>query len=327
MLRSKYIIDGVAQELTPAQMLEALGADLGPVRDGTELVDESLDPAPAVHSTDDSAIPEYLDIELKPGFSLTFPEFSAKSRLIASLLEYLCSGGELPLCELTADVRFIWPSNGPIGACAAFYSSVRAVCEYMDALDMKVGEVTIEDGAPDVKFVIGGRCGLPARALPEEDSWIVYIPFESSEYRLGGSAFASVAGISGGTAPSLDDPDYFMDCYEVVREMVMDKIVLAALPVGFGGLASALKSFGPAKVDIADLRRANQEASASSILLSEVPGMLVQIKDSDFDYLDAELLLQDVLYYPLGHPSSEMSISFSARSGIEAILNSLSVRR
>ena len=38
------------------------------------------------------------------------------------------------------------------------------------------------------------------------------------------------------------------------------------------------------------------------ILFSEVPGVIFQINDSDYDYLDAELLLQDVMYFPLGHP-------------------------
>lgn len=327
MLRSKYIIDGVPQALSPAQMLEALGASLGPSREEREIVDETLDPAPAAPAPGDTSIQRYLEMELEPQFSLTCPEFSAKSRLIDALLRYLCSGGELPLEELTSDIRIIWPSSGTVGSGAAFYSCIRALCEYMEALDMHVDEVSLESGKPELIFTIGAGEGLPAKALPDEDSWIVYIPFESSEYRLGGSSFALAAGISGGPAPALDDPDYFIDCYEVARELVMDGIVLAARPVGVGGLASALKEFGPVKADISDLRRANPGLGACSILFSELPGLLVQIKDGDFDYLDAELLLQDVLFYPLGHPSSEMSLNISAKSGIEAILDSLSARR
>ena len=31
-------------------------------------------------------------------------------------------------------------------------------------------------------------------------------------------------------------------------------------------------------------------------------GAIIQIKDSDYDYVDAEFLLQDIAYYPIGHP-------------------------
>ena len=62
------------------------------------------------------------------------------------------------------------------------------------------------------------------------------------------------------------------------------------------------------------------------ILFAEVPGVVVQITDADFDYLDAELLLQDVAFFPLGHPTpgrTDIRIKSSAKSGIQTILESL----
>ena len=56
-------------------------------------------------------------------------------------------------------------------------------------------------------------------------SWIVYIPFDSSPYRLGGSLLAQAMQINSPLAPALDDAPYFVDCYEVVRELVEDGIV------------------------------------------------------------------------------------------------------
>lgn len=57
-----------------------------------------------------------------------------------------------------------------------------------------------------------------------------------------------------------------------------------------------------ADVNISDLKRAYPSSDVVRILFSEVPGVIFQINDSDYDYLDAELLLQDVMYFPLGHP-------------------------
>ena len=73
-----------------------------------------------------------------------------------------------------------------------------------------------------------------------------------------------------------------------------------------GGMVAALDSMvSPlvgAEVNISDLKRAYPSSDVVTILFSEVPGVIFQINDSDYDYLDAELLLQDVMYFPLGHP-------------------------
>ena len=62
------------------------------------------------------------------------------------------------------------------------------------------------------------------------------------------------------------------------------------------------------------------------LLFSEVPGVVVQIRDMDFDYLDAELLLQDVAYFPLGHPSvrsTAVRVKKSVKNGLHTILDAL----
>ena len=61
------------------------------------------------------------------------------------------------------------------------------------------------------------------------------------------------------------------------------------------------------------------------LLFSEVPGAIIQVRDADFDYIDAEFILQDVAYFPLGHPSAdgELHLASSAKTGIQTILESL----
>ena len=71
---------------------------------------------------------------------------------------------------------------------------------------------------------------------------------------------------------------------------------------------------------------ATGEKNIIRILFAEIPGVIIQVRDSDFDYLDAELLLQDVAYYPLGHPlrnGGELSVRSSEKTGIQNILESL----
>ena len=78
--------------------------------------------------------------------------------------------------------------------------------------------------------------------------------------------------------------------------------------------------------DISGIMDAYGEKQALRVLFSNIPGVVIQIRDQDFDYLDAELLLQDVAYYPLGHPDTalgELKISTQGNSGLQSILASL----
>ena len=109
-----------------------------------------------------------------------------------------------------------------------------------------------------------------------------------------------------------------------------DRIATAGVTVCEGGLLTALKSMCPdgvgATLDISGILSAYGEKSATRVLFAEVPGVLVQIRDIDYDYVDAELLLQDIAYYPVGHPvpgSDKVKVKTAGGHGISGILQSL----
>lgn len=149
------------------------------------------------------------------------------------------------------------------------------------------------------------RRKCPALAAGDPRDWLVYIPFDTGVFRLGGSLLALASGQGCGKAPDILDPDYFIDCFEVVRELIEDGIAAAGVTVGDGGLLAALRRIVPEELglraEIGGIRASYAETDPVRILFSEVPGVVLEIRDADYDYLDAELLLQDVAYYPLGH--------------------------
>lgn len=163
----------------------------------------------------------------------------------------------------------------------------------------------------------------------DKGAWLIYIPFDTCGFRLGGSLLSEVSGICGGKAPDISDPDYFIDCYEVVREFAEDGVITAGVTVGPGGLIAALDSltstFSGIDADISGIMRSYGENDVVKILFGETPGVLIEIRDTDFDYVDAELLLQDVAYFPVGHPGrSGLRISQNdPGGGIFSILQSL----
>ena len=68
------------------------------------------------------------------------------------------------------------------------------------------------------------------------------------------------------------------------------------------------------------------EDDSTKVLFSEVPGIVIQVSGQDMDYLDSQLLLQDIAYYPIGKPSSEIKgvkLSNSADFTVAGILASL----
>ena len=130
----------------------------------------------------------------------------------------------------------------------------------------------------------------------------------------------------------MGDADYFIDGYEVIRELVEDGIVKAGVTVLEGGLMNALRSMAAthgAEVSVNDVCRSVGGEMQVRVLFAEVPGVLIQIADIDYDYVDAELLLQDIAYYPLGHPVpgrpgvSVLSGGNSITGILESLMNSL----
>ena len=162
----------------------------------------------------------------------------------------------------------------------------------------------------------------------DPESWIIYIPFDTCSYRLGASLLTEVAGHNGGKSPEISDPDYFIDCYEVVRELVEDGFVIAGVTVADGGLITAAKDMcaeAGMNIDVKGIMSSYQQ-ERHRVLFGEVPGVLLQVSDENYDYVDSQLLLQDIAYYPIGHPSAEpsgLTISETGKNGVADILASL----
>lgn len=348
-LHSHYIIDGSVSEQTPAQILASVSVCAFP-EDGSEyasIIDESLDPAVRSSTLSASCIDSYLarileaDEALDPAYSDSGTRFAIASALTRSLWQ----SGHYGLENLLLNLRWKW-DMAPVGSASAFYSSALAVSDYLEALDLRLESCRFEqdfagnridvsvclDNESDSEdvLVMGKSRSCPETLVADPQSWVVYVPFDTCDFRLGGSLLARTLGVGGGVPPQIADADYFIDCYEVLRELVEDGVVISGISVAEGGLIKALSDLtadGTGLVaDVSDIMKSYEENDLLRILFAEVPGVLIQIRDSDFDYLDAELLLQDVAFFPLGHPSTtsrELRLKSSAKSGIQRILESL----
>ena len=108
-----------------------------------------------------------------------------------------------------------------------------------------------------------------------------------------------------------------------------DGIIISGVTVADGGIARALKSFSSQNGLVTNwdgVMSSYQDCDLVRILFSEIPGVILEISDENFDYFDSQLLLQDVAYYPVGHPApgtTGVQFTSEGKAGLVEILSSL----
>lgn len=404
-LFSKYVIDGVRQDVTPSEMLDEcmLPSDVDdekPLGECAEIWDETVDLPPENLSYSKEDIPIYVRrvTDAAPAtqdreFCLLYPESFSRQRVAAALIDTLWLDGEFRLDDLRVWAEWNW-NSGAVGNMSAFYTSVQSVTDYIYDLGVEIQGYLYDDGdeecmnsyfttlasfgdeekdtedaaeiedvpdkdweeddAPgeDRLWTVGGSSDI--NIDENRDVWmgderkcsarlvggtsdnlalascLIYVPFDTCSPRLGGSLLAKTLGANGGPAPNIADPDYFIDCYEVVRDLVSDGVVLASRTVCDGGLAVAAEKLAAGsglgiRLNVNGICAAYDEQDTVKILFAEIPGVLLQISDDDLDYIDSQFLLQDVAYYRVGRPDPSITGVEIApeNNGVDRILSAL----
>ena len=334
--------------------------------DFEDILDEATDPPVTSFRYSKDNIEQYLEdcvkqVEKERPFRLLYPEAFTRQRIAKALIERIWNKGHFRMGDLHLWAKWIWNTR-PLGNMAAFYHSVESASGYIFDLGIKLEDYVFDE--TDMESNLEFYAWLPEKDSDENDEnqeeiqvkdspfqsshpwiseerkcqskmnadpsdWLIYVPFDTCQHKIGGSLLAQTQGHNGGIGPHIQDPDYFIDCYEVVRELVEDGIVIAGTTVSDGGLASAVASMCykcGIDIDLCGLMSSYQETDTVKLLFSEIPGVIIQISDYDYDYLDSQLLLQDIAYYPIGHPDpSGTSVTFKggSRCGVAGILASL----
>ena len=341
-LYSHYIIDGVRCDATPAELLEECMEFPDQAVSGSfsDILDESTDPPVTSFSYDTMLNRHYAEqttaasVTERP-FRMLYPQHFTRVQIAKTLLSRLWSEGHFRLGDLRMWAQWEWNTR-PLGNMAAFYASAETASDYLYGLGVKLTDYTFmeSDSESNVKFFawlpeyeeekpsemeltepyesrhpwIGEERRCSRTVVETTGSRIIYIPFDTCQFKLGGSLLAQVQGHNGGPAPLIQDPDYFIDCYEVIRELVEDGIIIAGVTVADGGIATAASKMcgnEGIEIDVSGLMASYQPTDSTKILFSEIPGVLVQVTEENYDYFDSQLLLQDVAYYPVGRFDSE----------------------
>ena len=282
-LYSRYVIDGLMGEATPAELLnecmEYPFDDEFLTGNFKDIVDETIEPPLSASTYDSSHTKELLKMTtagagVERSFRMLYPDHFTRLQIAQALISRIWSKGHFRLGDLRLWAQWDWNTR-PVGNMAAFYSSISEASDYIYSLGVGLTDyIFIEsDEASSSRFYawlpeadleehediseapqhpalfkapyessqpwISEERQCQRNLVDDKDSQLIYIPFDTCPFKLGGSLLDELSGRAGGAAPNIKDPDYFIDCYEVVRELVEDGVVMAGMTVGDGGLATA----------------------------------------------------------------------------------------
>ena len=262
-----------------------------------------------------------------PAVGLIDPAAGSRMTIAEALTNMVWAQIDGGLKGVSLSANWMWPTRNE-GEDARLYKAVKGASDFAIALGINIptgkdsmsmtqkypsGEKVLSPGTLIVSTV--GQVSDISKTLHAVfecvPSKVLYIPFDRRpQYNLGGSAYAQVCAGVGRTCPDIKDPAYFAQCFEAVQHIVGSEMALAGHDISAGGLVTALLETmfanvsGGLKADLAAL-----DANA---LLSELPGVILQVEDSRAaEYLAA----QGVAYFEIAQWQSARKLDISYAGG------------
>ena len=244
---------------------------------------------------------------------------------------------ETPLESVSLSANWMWPCRSQKGEDARLYEAVKALSDFCCAIHVNVptgkdslsltqqypngdkiiapGTVIVSAGGEvsDVKKVVSPVL------VNDKNSSIYHIDFSFDEQRLGGSAFAQSMGKIGSDVPTVENPEYFVDCFNAVQELIRKGWIMAGHDISAGGLITTLLEMtfanveGGMKINLHDLAGDD----VVKMLFAENPGVVVQVSDKYKAEFKEFLDKAGIAYAKIGYPAPETRTIFVKKDEYE----------
>ena len=244
---------------------------------------------------------------------------------------------ETPLESVSLSATWMRPCRSQKGEDARLYEAVKALSDFCCAIHVNVptgkdslsltqqypngdkiiapGTVIVSAGGEvsDVKKVVSPVL------VNDKNSSIYHIDFSFDEKRLGGSAFAQSMGKIGSDVPTVENPEYFVDCFNAVQELIRKGWIMAGHDISAGGLITTLLEMtfanveGGMKINLHDLAGDD----VVKMLFAENPGVVVQVSDKYKAEFKEFLDKAGIAYAKIGYPAPETRTIFVKKDEYE----------
>ena len=248
-----------------------------------------------------------------PQAGLASPEAGSVLSVAESLTNLVWAPLADGLKSVSLSANWMWPCRSQEGEDARLYKAVEALSDFCCAIGVNVptgkdslsmtqqypnGEKII---APGTVIVSSGgevsdvRKVVSPVVVNDKRSSLYHIDFSFCEQRLGGSAFAQSLGKVGSDVPTVENPEYFVDCFNAVQELIRRGWVMAGHDISAGGLITTLLEMtfantrGGLHINLHDIC---SDGDITKTLFAENPGVVIQV--SDEHKFDLREFLEDV---------------------------------
>ena len=228
-----------------------------------------------------------------------------------------------PLDFVSLSANWMWPCRSQKGEDARLYEGVQALSDFCCAINVNVptgkdslslsqqyanGEKIISPGTVIVSA--GGEVDDVKKTVSpvlvnDRNSSLYHIDFSFDEQRLGGSAFAQSLNKVGSDVPTVKNPEYFVDCFNAVQDMIRKGWIMAGHDISAGGLITTLLEMtfantqGGININLHDL----SSDDIVKMLFAENPGVIIQVSDNHKRELKKYLDDLGVGFAKIGYPT------------------------
>jgi phosphoribosylformylglycinamidine synthase len=257
-----------------------------------------------------------------PQAGLASPEAGSVLSVAESLTNIVWAPLAEGMTSLSLSANWMWPCRSQEGEDARLYRGVEALSNFCCELGINVptgkdslslsqqypnGEKIISPGT--VIVTSGGEVSDVKKVVSpilvnDKNSSLYYIDFSFDEQRLGGSAFAQSLGKVGDDVPTVKNPEYFVDCFNAIQELIKRGWIMAGHDISAGGLITTLLEMtfantdGGMHINLYDL--AGDDIVKN--LLAENPGVVIQVSDEHKHELKEYFEEVGVGFAKIGYP-------------------------
>lgn len=257
-----------------------------------------------------------------PQAGLASPEAGSVLSVAEALTNIVWAPMAEGLKSISLSANWMWPCRSQKGEDARLYTAVKALSDFCCDLHINVptgkdslslsqqypnGEKIISPGTVIVSAggeVSDVRKVVSPVVVNDKNSSLYHIDFSFDEQRLGGSAFAQSLGKVGSDVPTVQDAEYFADCFNAVQDMINKGWIMAGHDISAGGLITTLLEMcfanteGGLRINLHDIVGDDMVKA----LMAENPGVVIQVSDKHKEEFKKYMEDAAISYAKIGFP-------------------------
>lgn len=261
-----------------------------------------------------------------PVAGLVNPEAGSRLSVAEALTNLVWAQLEGGLSAVSLSANWMWPAKNQ-GENARLYQAVEALSEFAIALGINIptgkdslsmtqkypdGNVVYAPGTVIVSAVgevTDVKKTIEPALIPKPGTKLIYIDFSDAPFELGGSSFAQTRNRLGDATPDIPNPGYFASAFNVIQQLINQKLILAGHDISAGGMITTLLEMCFPNCDHGmslDLNTFNID-DRIKLMFSENPGIVIQVEEEEkvVEYLEKK----EINYHIIGSVIKEFKIS------------------